>query len=133
MIVIFYYIFEIVLQAKCNTRANNKYSPHYNTCISFLGNMDMCWVGCKHMCMDCDMGRYYLNEKEFRLNIISIFIEKYVGDIDIIERRTMFTDLRDERKLVNAIYFYLQKGCTEKEKRKTRNNFYTMHRNELCL
>ena len=133
LVVIFYYIFEIVLQGP-SVIQEQIINPHYNTCISFLRNMDMCWLGAS-ICVHDFRWRYYLNEKGIQIEYyFHIHREICWKDIDIIERRTMSTD-SEERKLVMRYIFYLQKGCTEKKKRKkTRNNFFIQCiGNELCL
>ena len=77
LVVIFYYIFEIVLQGPSVIQEQ---IINIVIIIPFWG-MWICAVLVQiYACMVSD-GRYYLNEKEFRLNIISIFIEKYVGKI----------------------------------------------------
>ena len=122
LVVIFYYIFEIVLQGPSVIQEQ---IINIVIIIPFWG-MWICAVLVQiYACMVSD-GRYYLNEKGIQIEYyFHIHREICWKDIDIIERRTMSTDSREGEKASECdIFFICKKGCTEKEKKKkTRNNF----------
>ena len=137
LIVIFYYIFEIVLQGPSVIQEQIINIVLIIILVfPFLG-IWICagWVQA-YACMISD-GRYYLNEKGIQIEYyFHIHREICWKDIDIIERRTMSTDSREGEKASECdIFFICKKGCTEKEKKKKKRGiiFYTMHRKRIML
>ena len=133
LVVIFYYIFEIVLQGPSVIQEQ---IINIVIIIPFWG-MWICAVLVQiYACMVSD-GRYYLNEKGIQIEYyFHIHREICWKDIDIIERRTMSTDSREGEKASECdIFFICKKGCTEKEKKKKKRGiiFYTMHRKRIML
>lgn len=137
LIVIFYYIFEIVMQGPSVIQEQIINIVLIIILVfPFLG-IWICagWVQA-YACMISD-GRYYLNEKGIQIEYyFHIHREICWKDIDIIERRTMSTDSREGEKASECdIFFICKKGCTEKEKKKKKRGiiFYTMHRKRIML
>ena len=137
LIVIFYYIFEIVMQGPSVIQEQIINIVLIIILVfPFLG-IWICagWVHA-YACMISD-GRYYLNEKGIQIEYyFHIHREICWKDIDIIERRTMSTDSREGEKASECdIFFICKKGCTEKEKKKKKRGiiFYTMHRKRIML
>ena len=135
LIVIFYYIFEIVMQGPSVIQEQIINIVLIIILVfPFLG-ICICagWVQA-YACMISD-GKYYLNEQGIQLEYYpNICKEMCWEEIEFIERRTILNDVREGRQASECeIFFICKKGCTEKEKKvKTRGeHFFVNHRKNI--
>ena len=118
LVVIFYYIFEIVLQGPSVIQEQ---IINIVIIIPFWG-MWICAVLVQiYACMVSD-GRYYLNEKGIQIEYyFHIHREICWKDIDILKEEQCLLIREKERKLVSAIYFLFAKKVVLKKKKRKKN------------